>query len=130
MPYASVEGLADAKTHADGDGDDEDDDENPDQDAVALAHARQAGARMPALLSRLGLSFPVVLAGPDLAIAPPFGALGRPPAGVVCHDWHCLDVGIEGVGAGGGGRRDIGASCELLLQRREWLRERVLGGLV
>ena len=26
VPYASVEGLADAKTHADGDGDDEDDD--------------------------------------------------------------------------------------------------------
>lgn len=30
VPYASVERLADAKTHADGDGDDEDDDENPD----------------------------------------------------------------------------------------------------
>ncbi len=120
-PDAGTKGLADAKAHTDGDPDDEDNDQDPDHDAVALAQACQAGARVPALLSRLGLALPVVLAGPDLAIAPSLGALGRSPGGVVCHDGHRLDICVEGVGASGGRCRDIGAPCELLVQRGEWL---------
>lgn len=75
-PDACAERFADAEAHGHGDADDEDDDENLGNDAVSLAQAGQTLAALTVLLGRLGLSFPVVLAGPHMAVGPPLGALG------------------------------------------------------
>lgn len=78
FPDPRTERLADTEANCDGDADDEYDDQDPDNDAVALAHARQAGACVSTLLGGLGFSFPVILAGPNLAVGPSSSALCRP----------------------------------------------------
>lgn len=108
-PDGGVQGLADAKADTDGDAHDEKHKEDLDDDAIPAAEVGHAGAAVLCLVC-LGLLLPVVLAGPDLAVALPSEGTGRclvldaRGVGRVSRD-HGLDVGVEGVGA------PVGARC-------------------
>lgn len=107
-PDGGVQGLADAKANADGDADNEEHQEDLGDDAVPAAEVGHAGAAVLGLV-RLGLLLPVVLAGPDLAVALPSEGAGRrlvldARLGRVRRS-HGLDVGVERVGGPVGARR-------------------------
>lgn len=108
-PDGSVQGLADAKANTDGDAHDKKHQEDLDDDAVPAAEVGHAGAAILRLVC-LGLLLPVVLSGPDLAVALPSEGAGRclvldaRGVGRVSSD-HGLDVGVKGVGA------PVGARC-------------------
>lgn len=108
-PNRSVQRLADTKADADGDAHDQKHHEDLDDDAVSAAEVGHASAAVLRLVC-LGLLLPVVLAGPDLAVALPSEGTGRclvldaGRVGRVGRD-HGLDIGVEGVGAPVGSRR-------------------------
>lgn len=98
-PEGCAERLADAKANADGDAHDQHDDEDLNNDLVARAQFGHAGAVVALHLGLLGLSLPMVLAGPDLAIllciqcdAFPHGLV----EGAVRVE--SLNVGVKGIG--------------------------------
>jgi hypothetical protein len=68
VPYGRAEGFADADADADRDADDKHGDKDLSNHAVPLAQVTEAAAVAAVHLGRLGLSPPVVLAGPYLAV--------------------------------------------------------------
>lgn len=124
LPDAGVQRPRDAQPHAHRDAHHQGDNQDPDYYPIALTQACQRLAGPVVDASGLGFLFPVLLAGPDLAVGTAFQvavACALHTAGVVgghngsCRD-HGLEVCVEGVEVMmcRSGGRDIGEALEFL----------------
>lgn len=76
-PDACAERFADSKAHPNRNANNQHTDQDLNQDAVSFAEFGEAVAAVTVSLGVFGLSLPVVLAGPDLAVGSSLGALCR-----------------------------------------------------